>query len=61
VTPDLIVADAGPLNGLAIAGHVEILGALFEKVLIPQAVLEELQIEASRPGSLALSKAKEEG
>jgi predicted nucleic acid-binding protein len=61
LTPDLIVADAGPLIGLAIAGRVEILGALFENVLIPQAVLEELQIEASRPGSSALSKAKEEG
>jgi len=61
LTPDLIVADAGPLIGLAIAGRVEILGALFEKVLIPQAVLEELQIEASRPGSFALSKAREEG
>ena len=61
MTPDLIVADAGHLIGLAIAGRVEILGALFEKLLIPQAVLEELQIEASRPGSFALSKAKEEG
>lgn len=61
MTPDLIVADAGPLIGLAIAGRFEILGALFKKVLIPQAVLEELQIEASRPGSFALSKAKEEG
>ena len=61
MTPDLIVADAGPLIGLAIAGRIEILGALFEKVLIPQAVLGELQIEASRPGSFALSKAREEG
>jgi predicted nucleic acid-binding protein len=61
LTPDLIVADAGPLIGLAIAGRIEILGTLFEKILIPQAVLEELQIEASRPGSFALSKAKEEG
>ena len=61
MTPDLIVADAGPLFGLPTTGRVEILGALFEKVLIPRAVLEELQIEASRPGSFALSKAKEEG
>jgi hypothetical protein len=30
LTPDLVVADAGPLIGLAIAGRVEILGALFE-------------------------------
>ena len=61
MTPDLIVADAGPLIGLAITGRVEILGALFERVLISRAVLEELQIEASRLGSLASSKAREEG
>ncbi len=61
MTQDLIVSDAGPLIGLAIAGHVEILHSLFEQILIPQAVLEELQLEASRPGSLALSKAKDAG
>ena len=61
MTQDLIVSDAGPLIGLAIAGHVEILHSLFEQILIPQAVLEKLQLEASRPGSVALSKAKEAG
>ena len=61
MTPDLIVADAGPLIGLTITGRVEILGALFERILIPRAVLEELQIEASRPGSVALSKARDKG
>jgi predicted nucleic acid-binding protein len=61
LTPGLIVADAGPIIGLAITGRVKILSALFEKVLIPRAVLEELQIEASRPGSFALSKAREDG
>ena len=61
MTPDLIVADAGPLIRLAVAGRVDILHALFEQILIPQAVLEELQLEASRPGSFALSKAKDAG
>jgi len=58
---ELIVADAGPFIGLAIAGRVEILHALFEKVLIPRAVFEELQLDASRPGSAALSQSEEEG
>lgn len=61
MTQDLIVSDAGPLIGLAIAGHVEILDALFERILIPPTVLEELQLEASRPGALALSRAKDAG
>ncbi len=61
MTPDLIVADAGPLIGLAIAGRVEILRALFAQVLIARAVLEELQLDASRPGSFALSQAQEKG
>ena len=61
MTHGLIVADTGPLIGLAIAGRVEIFRTLFEQVLIPRAVLEELQLPSSRPGSFALSKAKEEG
>ena len=60
MTQDLVVADAGPLIGLAIAGHVEILRAVFDQVLIPRAMLEELQLESSRPGSLALRTAQEE-
>jgi hypothetical protein len=61
LTRHLVVSDAGPLIGLAIAGHVEILRSLFERILIPRTALEELQLEASRPGSLALSKAKDAG
>ena len=61
MTEDLIVADTGPLIGLAIAGRLGILSTLFARVLIPRAVLDELQLEASRPGSRALSKAKAEG
>ena len=61
MTRDLIVADAGPLIGLAITGRVEILRAVFGQVLIPRAVLEELELESSRPGSFALGTAQEEG
>jgi hypothetical protein len=28
---DLVIADAGPINYLALIGHIEILPALFEK------------------------------
>lgn len=61
MTPALIVADAGPLIGLAVAGRIEILHALFDPILVPRVALEELQLEASRPGSFALSKAKDAG
>ena len=58
---DLIVADTGPLIGLVIAGRLGILSTLFARVRIPRGVLEELELEASRPGSRALSKAREAG
>jgi predicted nucleic acid-binding protein len=61
LTEDLIVADTGPLIGLAIAGRLGILSTLFARVLIPRGVLDELQLEASRPGSRAFSNAREEG
>lgn len=38
----VVVADTTPLNYLVIIGRVEILASLFGEVLIPQAVLEEL-------------------
>jgi len=61
LTRKLIVADAGPLIGLATAGQLEVLRGLFDQVLIPRAVLEELQLDASRPGSMILSHAEKEG
>ena len=61
MTSALIVADAGPLIGLAVAGRIEMLHTLFEQIRVPAAVLGELQLEASRPGSFALSKAKDAG
>src|SRR5216683_2417564 len=37
-----VVADAGPLNYLVLTGDIELLPKLFERVLAPQAVRDEL-------------------
>ncbi len=39
----VVVADTTPLNYLILIGHVDILGSMFGAVLIPEAVLAELQ------------------
>lgn len=39
----LVVSDTAPLNYLVLIGHVEILRHLFGKVLVPPAVIRELQ------------------
>ena len=39
----LVVADTTPINYLLLLGHVDILPALFERVVIPQAVATELR------------------
>jgi hypothetical protein len=38
----LVIADTGPINYLLLIGHVEILPALFEKVILPSSVKNEL-------------------
>jgi predicted nucleic acid-binding protein len=38
----IVVADTGPIHYLVLIGHVEILPALFEKVIIPSVVRAEL-------------------
>ncbi len=38
----LVVADTGPLHYLVLTGDVALLPKLFERVLAPQAVYEEL-------------------
>jgi predicted nucleic acid-binding protein len=39
----LVVADTGPLRYLTEIGQIEILPRLFEKILVPDAVYQELQ------------------
>jgi predicted nucleic acid-binding protein len=41
----IIVADTSPINYLVLIGAIDILKALFGRVIIPQAVLGELQHE----------------
>jgi predicted nucleic acid-binding protein len=52
-----VIADAGPLVGFARIGRLELLKNLYQEILIPPAVLAELRVSESRPGSEALSEA----
>jgi uncharacterized protein len=56
-----VVADAGPLIGLARVGLLHLLHQLYGKVLIPVQVFDELQTSEDRPGARALRAAMEEG
>jgi predicted nucleic acid-binding protein len=54
---ELIVADAGPLIGLAQIGLLPLLKNLYTKILIPPKVHSELQIPSRRPGYEPLAAA----
>ncbi len=57
----IVVADAGPLIALATAGRIELLSGLFEQVLIPEAVREELKPNSDRAGARELRLAMAPG
>jgi predicted nucleic acid-binding protein len=39
----LVIADTGPVNYLIPIGHIDILPALFQKVILPAVVRDELE------------------
>ena len=45
----LVIADTGPLNYLILIGHIDLLPALFERVLLPMAVQFELASSKAPP------------
>ncbi len=59
--PDVVVADASPMIGLAIIGGLEWLKRLFREVLIPDEVAEELRLDSSMAGAKALTAARKQG
>ena len=61
VASNLVVADTGPLIGLAKCDRLELLRRLFAQVIIPGAVAEELCMESSLPGARALAAARKKG
>jgi predicted nucleic acid-binding protein len=47
----LVIADTGPINYLVLIGHIDLLSALFGKVILPSAVRTEL-IDPETPRSV---------
>lgn len=57
----IIVADAGPLIGLARVRRLDLLQELYGFALIPPTVHDELQVSSGRPGAIQLKSALERG
>jgi len=45
----IVIADTTPLNHLILIGQIRLLQALYGRVIVPQAVLSELQARATPP------------
>lgn len=59
--PPLIIADAGPLIGLAKVGHLSLLEQLYQTVLIPPTVYTELRPDSDYQGVSTLKAALDNG
>ena len=54
----VVIADAGPIIALSIVGQLDVLGQLFGRVLVPEAVYGEVVVQGKgRPGSGELARA----
>lgn len=51
---EIVIADAGPLIGLAVIGQLGLLSAMFGKVLVPPAVWAETTTDMTAPGATAI-------
>jgi predicted nucleic acid-binding protein len=57
MTKNTIVGDSSPLIALAIIGQLELLAKMYQRVVIPEKVWEEVTIHgASLPGAQAISQ-----
>jgi len=59
VSKTCIVADAGPLIGLARIGRLDLLPSLFDTTILPPTVYAECVRAANKPGAAAIAKAVE--
>jgi predicted nucleic acid-binding protein len=47
----IVVADAGPLNYLVLIEEIDVLKPLYEHIIVPNKIVEELQ-QAGTPGAV---------
>ena len=57
----IVVADAGPLIGMARIGQLSLLQNIYGSIIIPPKVFEELKIPSDKPGASAVSEAIKAG
>lgn len=58
---EIVVADAGPLIALGRLRKLELLAGVFEKVIVPPAVLDETQYRADLADAQAIFAARQSG
>ena len=57
----IVVADAGPLIGLARVNQLNLLEKLYRQITIPPRVLEELKLSSEKPGAKIILAATNAG